>query len=327
MPIRGDLEDQPVFDGVGPDLGRIEAVVNPASGSVAPGAAEELEALLHESGRDCNVVSAQPDQVNDALKAAVANKPDLLIVLAGDGTARSAASLCGPTGPLVAPLAGGTMNMLPYAVYGKRPWQEALVEILQAGVEKPIGGGEVGGHTFYVAAILGAPALWAHAREAMREGQLRRAIENARYAYRRAFSSRLHYSLDRGQRASSEALNLMCPLISRALRADEEALEADALDPHGAGEAFRLGFKALLSEFYGDWRDDPSVTARRCQSGEVWAAAHIPALLDGESVRLPRQVRFRFVPGAFRALAPPPPAADETAATEQPLAEKDEASA
>ncbi len=323
MAAEGELADPQAFPNSGPHLGRIEALVNPASGSVAPGAEDELQSLLHESGRDCQVVAAEPGKVDEALKAAVARKPDLLIVLAGDGTARAAASLCGPDGPMVAPLAGGTMNMLPYAIYGKRPWQEALVEILQKGVEKPIGGGMVGEHAFYVAAILGAPALWAHAREAVREGQLRRAFENARYAYRRAFSNRLNYSLDGQAKSSCEALNLMCPLVSRALRAEEQALEADALDPHGAAEAFRLGFKTLLSEYYGDWRDDPAVTARRCQTGAVWASGHIPAILDGESVRLPRHATFRFVPGAFRALAPPAQEIPE----ETVRSERDEAAA
>lgn len=287
-----------------PVLDRIEVVVNPASGGVAPGAAEQLESLLAEAGREAHVVAVEPHEIDAALKAAVAARPDLLIILAGDGTARSAASLCGPDGPLVAPLAGGTMNMLPYAIYGKRPWQAALIETLADGVVKPIGGGRVGEHTFYVAAILGAPALWAHAREAVRQGHIKTAMDSARHAYRRAFSSRLAFTLDGGPRRSAEALNLMCPLISRAMGEEEQALEADALDPQGAGEAFRLGFKALLSEFYGDWRDDPVVTAKRCRIAHAWAASHIPCLVDGESVRLPRQVDIQFLPGAFRALAP-----------------------
>jgi diacylglycerol kinase family enzyme len=51
--------------------------------------------------------------------------PDAVLVLAGDGTARAAAEMAGPDGPLIAPLPGGTMNMLPRAsmatVTGRRP--------------------------------------------------------------------------------------------------------------------------------------------------------------------------------------------------------------
>ena len=40
---------------------------------------------------------------------------------------------------------------------------------------RPVAGGEVDGRPFYVAAILGSPALWGPAREAIREGTAGRA--------------------------------------------------------------------------------------------------------------------------------------------------------
>lgn len=290
-------------------LNRIEVVVNPASGGVAPGAAQQLQALLNEAERDANVVEAGPDDLEACLKSALEAGPDLLILLAGDGTARAAACMAGADGPLLAPLAGGTMNMLPYAVYGRRPWQEALTEILFDGVEKPIGGGRVGDHAFFVAAILGAPALWAHAREAVRKRDLHEAIERARYAWSRAFSSRINFQLEGEPRRRAEALTLLCPLVSRAMSETEQALEIDGLDPRGAADAFRLGFRALVSEFFGDWRDDPSVTARKARSARAWASGSIPAIFDGEPTRLPKEVAIRYIPCAFRALAPRP--ADE----------------
>lgn len=288
------------------EFSRIEVVVNPLSGGVAPGAAEQLRELLKDAGREANVVEATPDNLEDCLKAALEAKPDLLILLAGDGTARAAASMAGPTGPLVAPLAGGTMNMLPYAIYGRRPWSEALADILEDGIEKPIGGGVVGDHAFYVAAILGAPALWAHAREAVRKRNLKEAVEKAQYAWSRAFSGKISFALGDGPRRRAEALTLLCPLVSRAMSETEQALEIDALDPKGAAEAFRLGFRALMSEFIGDWRDDPAVTARKCRSARAWARGAIPAILDGEPTRLPKSVDIRFQSCAFRALAPRP---------------------
>jgi len=288
------------------DLNHIEVVVNPASGGVGPGATEQMQALLDEAGRDANVIEAGPDDLEDCLKAALDSEPDLLILLAGDGTARAAASMAGAKGPLLAPLAGGTMNMLPYAIYGRRPWQEALTDILEDGIEKEIGGGQVGEHAFFVAAILGAPALWAHAREAVRKRDLREAVERARYAWSRAFSSKISFQVEGEPRRRAEALTLLCPLVSRAMSETEQALEIDGLDPGGAAEAFRLGFRALMSEFIGDWRDDPAVTARKATSARAWASGRIPAIFDGEPTRLPKDVAIRYVPCAFRALAPRP---------------------
>lgn len=290
---------------------KIEVVINLASGSVTDEAPAEAEAILARFGLDGRVCSSKSGDLDACLKAALAREPDLLAVVAGDGTARRAAELCGPEGPLLAPLAGGTMNMLPHAIYGQRPWQEAFEAILQEGVEHPLAGGRVGEHLFLVAAILGAPALWAPAREAVREGKAGVAFQRARAAWRRAFSTRLRYVIGEGERRKGEAVVVMCPAASRALADEAQALEAAGLDLHGALEAVRLGLRATI----GDWREDPAVDLGLCQTVRVWADQGIPALLDGESVQLGRLAEVEFVPHVARILAP----LDEPAGAERDL--------
>jgi diacylglycerol kinase family enzyme len=285
-------------------IATVRAIVNPASGSVDAGAAEALEAILASFGLDHTVTELSPHNLPGQVAEAVAAGPDLLIVLAGDGTARLAAELCGAEGPLVAPLPGGTMNMLPKALYGETDWESALTDTLERGVVRPVSGGEISGKAFYVAAILGSPALWADAREAVRELKLWAAMTRARRACIRAFSGPLKFQLDRGAISETEALTLMCPLVSKALTR-EDALEAAALDPQGVGEAFRLGLRAAFGDILGDWRRDPAVTVDLCRSGRAWARGRIPAILDGEPLRLNPGVMFHFKPDAFRALAPP----------------------
>ena len=299
-------------------FGRIEAVVNIASGSVGKDAAQQLEAILGEAGLKARVASPPPEGIADAVKAAVASKPDLLILLAGDGTAALAAELCGMDGPLLAPLPGGTMNMLPHAFYGRRSWPEALKAALSEGAERIVSGGEAGGRPFYVAAILGAPALWGEAREAVRKRKFKLALLRARRALLHAFSSRLRFRLDGAHRRKAGALTLMCPLVSRAMQS-EDGLEAAALDPRGALEAFRLGLRALV----GGWRDDPTVSTQICREGQAWARGRIPVVLDGEPHRLDSPVSIRFIPQAFRALAPPP----ESTAAPDPTREGEKAGA
>jgi diacylglycerol kinase family enzyme len=286
---------------VGGTVRKIEMIVNTASGSVGPNAPAEAQALLAEFGIKVRVRTPVGDTLTAELRAAVDAAPDLLVVLAGDGTARAAAEMCGPDGPLVAPLPGGTMNMLPHAIYGKVPWPDALKTILESGEEQRIGGGIVEGRTFLVAAILGAPALWAPAREAVRHGQLPLALRRARRAWRRAFSGRLRYALDLGARGKTEALTFLCPLASSALDNDAQMLEADVLDPAGAAEAFRLAFNALM----GDWRRDPSVLATPCRRAKVWASGRIPAALDGEPVLLKSITEVDWRPAVARILGPP----------------------
>jgi diacylglycerol kinase family enzyme len=285
-------------------LRRVEAVVNAASGSVGHGAAEALEAIVAGFGLEVRVANAQPSDIPAAVAAAVQAKPDLLIVLAGDGTARLAAELCGPDGPLVAALPGGTMNMLPKALYGTTNWRDALHATLERGEVRCVSGGEVGGKAFYVAAILGAPALWADAREAVRAMDLKGALGKARHAYQRAFAGRLRYVLEERWIRKAEALTLMCPLVSKKLDRDD-SLEVDALDPKNVAEGMRIGLRAIFGGVLGDWREDASVTTELCRHGRAWAHGRIPGILDGESYLFERGVEFRFRPDAFKALAPP----------------------
>ena len=286
---------------MGAKLSRVEVVANVHSGGVASDAPGELEKILSEHGFRVHICAPEKDDLGDCLRAAVDAGPDLLVVLAGDGTARAAAELSGPDGPVIAPLPGGTMNMLPHAVYGSRSWQTALSVALAEGHVRAIGGGSVEGHSFLVAGIYGAPALWAPAREAARYRRPGLAWMWARRAMRRAFAGRLRYSIDGGPRAKAEALVCMCPLTSRALNDDEQALEAAALDVNGAIDAFRLGFHALK----GDWRDAPGVEVERCRMARIWAAQGIPAILDGESVMLSALSEVRYAARLARILAIP----------------------
>jgi diacylglycerol kinase family enzyme len=280
---------------------RVEAIANVASGSVSSDAPGQIEKIFAEHGVAANVSAPAKEDLMASLRAAVDAAPDLLVVLAGDGTARAAAELCGRDGPMIAPLPGGTMNMLPHAIYGERTWQDALTLALAQGGERMLGGGEVEGHKFLVAGIFGSPALWAPAREAARYGKTRLAFLRARRAARRAFSGRLRYVLDNGPREKTEALTFMCPLASRALAEEEQVLEAAALNLHGALDAFKLGFHALT----GDWRDDPNVSVDRCRVARIWAAEGIPALLDGESVRLKSLTEVRYRSELVKVLAIP----------------------
>ncbi len=289
------------------EIKRIVVLVNPASGSVGPRAAADVETILADYPCEAEVVSLDGGHIDAQIEKALASEPDVLFVLAGDGTARAVASRAGPKGPLVAPLPGGTMNMLPKALYGTTDWKLALRKALEEGAPQCVSGGTVEGQAFYCAAILGSPALWAPAREAMRSGKLSLAWAYGRRAFRRAFTGRLRFSLDGGAKAKTEALVLISPMISRAL--DEPVgLEAAAMDPTDTGQAFRLAATALFS----DWRQDASVTTKPARKIEVWARSKIPAVIDGEPTLLPHETKVSFIPKAFQALAPIPPAAEDS---------------
>lgn len=291
-------------------LARVIMLVNPMSGSVGPKAAGEAEAMLAEYACESSVVELTGGDFDAQIQAALDARPDALFVLAGDGTAGTIASRAGPDGPLIAPLPGGTMNMLPKALYGTADWKAALRLALEDGAPQSVAGGEVSDgqfrQAFYCAAIMGSPALWAPAREAMRDGKPGLAWAYARRALRRAFTGHLRFSLDGRPERKGEALILISPLISRAM--DEDiGLEAAAVTTSDAAQALRMAAHAVT----GDWRQDPSVTTRATQTVTMRARSRIPAVIDGEPTQLRHEAKVKFIKKAFMALAPIPSTAED----------------
>jgi diacylglycerol kinase family enzyme len=283
-----------------PRIRRAAAVINPLSQSVGPTAPDALARVFAEAGTLLHMACPEAHDVGAALREALDRSPDLMVVLAGDGTVREAARLCGPDGPPLAILPGGTMNMLSHALYGFAPWADTLRAVLERSEVVTVSGGRVSGRPFYTAAILGSPALWAPVREAVRRFDLPTAWRGGRSAFSRAFAGTLRFESESQARCRTTGLGLICPLVSRALDDREPMLEAALLDQRRISEVFRLG----LYHLRGDWRADPSVVTAPCLKGRAWARRPIPAILDGESFRLERSVDIEFIAKAFRALVP-----------------------
>lgn len=106
--------------------GRVVAVLNTGSGSCNASSENEARQILDAAGlASAEIVIAGPPEIERALQSA-AGRADVLVVLGRDGTIGSAAALCGSGGALLAPLPGGTMNLLPRALYGAGDWRSAL---------------------------------------------------------------------------------------------------------------------------------------------------------------------------------------------------------
>jgi len=280
-------------------LDNIIVLINPMSGGVGNGAADQARAILDDYPITADIRTLDGDSFNQTIDEAIKAKPDALLVLAGDGTARTIATLAGQNDILVATLPGGTMNMLPKALYGTGDWKKALRRVLEDGEPRKVAGGAIGDEYFYCAAILGAPALWAPAREAIRSGKIGQAFSKAKLAFNRAFSGRIRFSLDGQPAEKAEALVLITPLISKAFDENTAGLEAAAMKIDDAGQAVRLAANALFT----DWRNDQAVETRKTRSVEVWGRSRIPAVIDGETVPVGKSAKVRFVPHAFTALA------------------------
>ena len=77
-----------------------------------------LDILKGAGVTNCKTWCGESDQIERAFAEAAMHKPEMLVVLGGDGTIRTAAEACTGTDTYLLPLAGGTLNMLPRALYG-----------------------------------------------------------------------------------------------------------------------------------------------------------------------------------------------------------------
>ena len=280
---------------------KVGAIINTSSGGCDSESEQKILSILTRAGIvEPKVWCGEAKEMERSFAEAAGQKLEVLIVLGGDGTIRTAAEVCAEKGPYLIPLPGGTMNMLPRALYGDVTWEESLKNTLAAPSLKVLSGGRIAGKQFLIAAIVGAPALLAEPRESMREGNIVDAIEKGSVAFRKMFETKIQYLISGEMKGEAEAVALICPLISERMADSEQALEAAVVDVDSAAEVVRLATTAA----FGKWRDDKNILLTKTKRVDVQSSKDIPATLDGERVNLGRSAEIDFVSRALTVLVP-----------------------
>jgi diacylglycerol kinase family enzyme len=283
-----------------PEL-KVGAIINTSSGSCDLESEQTMLSILTGAGVvEPKVWCGEAKEMERFFAEAAGQKLKVLIVLGGDGTIRTAAEACAEKGSYLIPLPGGTMNMLPRALYGNVSWEEALKKTLTAPSTKMLSGGRVANKRFFIAAIVGAPALWTQPRESMREGKITDAIKKGSVAFQKMFETRVQYLISGGAKGETEAVALICPLISEEMSDSEQALEAAIIDVESAAEVIGLASTAA----FGKWRDDKNILLTKTKRVDVQSSKEIPATLDGEKANLGRSAEVDFVSQALTVLVP-----------------------
>jgi diacylglycerol kinase family enzyme len=280
---------------------KVGAIINTSSGGGDSESEQKMFRILARAGIvEPKVWCGEAKEMERFFAEAAGQKLEVLIVLGGDGTIRTAAEACAEKGSYLIPLPGGTMNMLPRALYGNASWEEALKKTLTAPSTRVLSGGRVANKQFFIAAIVGAPVLWTQPRESMREGNIVDAIKKGSVAFRRMFETKVQYLISGGANGEAEAVVLICPLISEEMSDSEQALEAAIIDVESAAEVIGL---ATIAAF-GKWRDDRNILLTKTKRVNVQSSKEIPATLDGEKVNLGRSAEIDFVSRALTVLVP-----------------------
>jgi diacylglycerol kinase family enzyme len=280
---------------------KVGAIINTSSGRSDSESEQRMLRILTGAGIvEPKTWCGEAEEIERFFAEAARQQLDIFIVLGGDGTIRKAAEACTETRPYLVPLPGGTMNMLPRALYGDLSWEDALKNTLAAPSAKMLSGGRIVNEQFFVAAIVGAPALWIQARESVREGDISDVIEKGRVALENMFETRVRYLISKEMNGEAEAVLLICPLISEEMSGSEQALEAAVVDVENAAQVIRLATAAA----FGKWRDDRKIHLTKTKRVVVQSSKEIPATLDGESVNLGVRAEIDFVSRAVTVLVP-----------------------
>jgi diacylglycerol kinase family enzyme len=280
---------------------KVGAILNASSGSYNSECESKMLDILKAQGVfEPRIWCGDAGQIDRLLKEANSHKLDVLIVLGGDGTIRAAAERCGAGVSYLIPLPGGTMNMLARALYGDLSWEDALDKTLAEPAAKALSGGRVAERDFFIAAIIGAPTLLTEARESIRARDFGNAFRKGITACRHMFGSKVQYLISQEEKGETEAVAIICPLISKEMSDSEQALEAVAIKMRHVTEAIGL----LTATAFGKWRDNRNIVLTKTKQVRVQSSRDIPGILDGEKVNLGRSAEINFVPKAVTVLVP-----------------------
>jgi diacylglycerol kinase family enzyme len=280
---------------------KVGAIINASSGGCDLESEPKMLSILTRAGIvNPKTWCGEGKEMERFFAEAAGQKLDIFIVLGGDGTIRRAVEACTETSSYLIALPGGTMNMLARALYGDVSWEDALKNTLTAPSAKVLSGGRAMDRQFFVAAIIGAPALWAESRESIREGDIVDAIEKGSVAFQNMFETKVQYFISGGMKGEAEAIALICPLISEEMSDSAQSLEAAVVDVENAAEVIRLATAAA----FGKWRDDRKILLTKTKRLAVQSSKEIPATLDGESVTLGTSAQIDFVSRLITVLVP-----------------------
>ncbi len=259
------------------------------------GSAGTLTKNLANAGFD--VMSPKPGALPDRIRQAHDHGADLIVVAGGDGTVACAAAVLANTGATLGIIPAGTANLLARDLGIPPDDQEAAIRILTTGHRRAIDAGEIEGHIFLCALMLGSPARLGHHREmGRRRGNGLAAWLHFGRAFLRATlrhrAITFHVTVD-GTRhrlrthALTLAVNALDDTSGRLFgrsHLDAGALWLYAVRPRSLFALFRLAFRAAS----GNIAEDPAVTILHGERVTIAGpTASLRVLIDGEEHLLP----------------------------------------
>lgn len=288
---------------------RAAIVINARSGGAleATDPAATVEAVLRTAGIE--PVLIPPGPLDERLDAAIAARPDAVIVGGGDGTICAAATRLAGTGLPLGIIPMGTMNLLARDL-GLPETLEAAAAVIAGASVRHIDVAEVNGQVFLNACMLGLPTHLGRHRERARGLGLAARWKFLVAAVRGAIGHpplRLLVTTDgRPRRVWTRAIAISCnPLDEDAARfparltLDGGKLSLYVAQSFGMWWMLQFAIRALFRR-WGTHPDLDRTSATRINI--VSGRARLRVMNDGEAMLLDTPLRFRIRPGALAVL-------------------------
>ncbi len=274
---------------------------------------ETLRAAFAAGGADVAVQLTSPAQLEAAVRAAAARRPEAIIVGGGDGTISTTAACLAGTPIALGVLPLGTLNHFARDLGLPAAWREAATA-LATGTMRQVDVGEVNGTVFINNCSIGSYPEAVRRREILRREHGRgkwvaMAMASAT-VFRRLRRVRVRIELP------DTVLTLRTPfvfignnrysghLLSYSLRPrlDEAQLSIYTTRARRHLTLLRLTWQSLVHSI--DLADALEVHTAREAVITSLTGQPLPVAVDGELVNLTPPLRFRIRPGALRVIAP-----------------------
>lgn len=282
-------------------------VVNNSAGSSSKFNEETLRAAAPAAKFDIDTVS--PEGLEAAFNKAFAAKPTAVIVVGGDGTARTAAVRAVQTGIPIIPTPGGTMNVLPKIIFGHDDMARAMADIPRLEPHS-LDVGRIGGEPFFLSVAVGLAGPMARVREAARsKNKFRRMIESGSAFFRGLGPSlrhRVRWRVKNEKWRKVHSLVIAIGDFDRVLAPGTEdhgsRFEIASLKVHSVWQMIAFG-AAFIS---GDWRNSDRLKLVRAGEVDLQLPGRRPlVVLDGEPTRVSHVGKVTLDRGALPVLRLP----------------------
>lgn len=275
-------------------------VINLESGSTQDISTRVREIFQNEGLTAPEVIFIE-DDVHAAFEKACDPSPDVLIAYGGDGTANLGAQYAIENNIAFIPLPGGTMNLLPKALYDSDDWEVCLGKALNASEETAFPVCEANKHIFLCGAFVGEPIALQGLREKARKGEIAAGLQDAKIALDAGQSAPNIMMNANGEDVKAVLLMMVCPGVSETQKENlsDPKIEVLCMDSMTSGEWISLGLNALFSDVENHHAvqryDSAALTVSKPES--------VPILLDGERFDVEAPVTFKVSSKTLKVLA------------------------